>query len=69
MSFVKFRNQFYVKKFSAFFDLPVQHCNNLTKLMSKLQQIEFGKTFKTMLDKLFLCGWITIMRESILTEN
>ena len=45
------RNQFYVKKFSAFVDLPVQHCNNLTKLMSKLQQVEFGKTFKTMLDK------------------
>lgn len=51
MSFIKFRNQFYVKKFSAFVDLPVQHCNNLTKLMSKLQQVEFGKTFKTMLDK------------------
>lgn len=50
MSFIKFRNRFYVKKFSVFIDLPVQHCNNLTKLMSKLQQVEFGKTFKTMLD-------------------
>lgn len=51
MSFVKLRNQFYVKKFSVSADLPVQHYSNLTKLVSKLQQVEFGKTFKTILDK------------------
>ena len=51
MRFTKFRNQFYIKKFSNINSLPSQHGANLTKLMKKLQQAEIGKDFKTPFNK------------------
>lgn len=51
MKFVKFRSSFYFKRGSASNRLPVQHVNNLTKLIRKFQQVEFGKDFRTAFNK------------------
>lgn len=51
LKFVKFRNCFYIKRFSTLGGFPARHVNNLTKLIRKLQQVEFGRDFKTAFNK------------------
>ena len=51
MTFVKFRNQFYIKKFTLFDTLPIQYEANMTKLIKKLQQADIGQSFKTAFNK------------------
>ena len=51
MTFVKFRNQFYIKKFTPFDSLPIQYEANMTKLIKKLQQADIGQSFKTAFNK------------------
>lgn len=51
MKFVKFRNSFYVKRGSSLGRLPIRHINNLTKLIRKFHQVEFGKDFRTAFNK------------------
>lgn len=49
--FIKFRSCFYIKGRSVSFNFPFQHSNNLTKLIRKMKQVEFGKSFKTSFNK------------------
>ena len=51
MALVKFRNQFYIKKFTPFDSLPIQYEANMTKLIKKLQQADIGQSFKTAFNK------------------
>ena len=51
MAFIKFRHCFYVKKCSTSGSFLFQHGINLTKLVRKLKQVDFGKGFRTAFNK------------------